>query len=260
MPVPTLIVTTRQITRMALTAAMISVAALGSAVTVAAQQDGRVFIHANGGLQTTSTDFADNIVFTEFVEDGDLDASYGIDSGAIIDIGGGVRLPANLGVGIGFSRFDTSHDASVDARIPHPFFFDRHRTIAGSAPGLTRTEAAVHLQLHWFAPVPDQMELSVFGGPSFFNVTQGLVTAVGFSQSYPFDEASFTEASTGEQSESAVGYNIGADVGYFFSRHVGVGVLVRFSGASVDLLSQDEGRISIDLGGLHAGGGLKLRF
>ena len=179
---------------------------------------------------------------------------------AIIDIGGGVRLPGNLGVGIGFSRFDTSNDASVDARLPHPFFFDRHRAIAGSAPGLTRTETAIHLQLRWFAPVPDQLELSVFGGPSFFNVTQGLVTAVGFSQSYPFDAASFTEASTGEQSKSAVGYNIGADVGYFFSRHVGVGALVRFSGASVELLSQDEGRVSIDLGGLHAGGGLRLRF
>ena len=86
------------------------------------------------------------------------------------------------------------------------------------------------------------------------------MTDVGFSQSYPFDKASFTEASTGEQSGSAVGYNIGVDVGYFFSRYVGVGALVRFSGASVDLVSQDEGRISIDLGGLHAGGGLKLRF
>ena len=260
MTLPTLIVTTRRMTRMALVAAMVSVTVLGAAVTVAAQQDGRVFISVNGGLQATSTDFADNIVFTAFVEDGDLDASYGIDSGAIIDIGGGVRLPGNLGVGIGFSRFDTSNDASVDARIPHPFFFDRHRAIAGSAPGLTHTETAVHLQLRWFAPVPDQIELSVFGGPSFFNVTQGLVTAVGFSQSYPFDKASFTEASTGEQSGSAVGYNIGVDVGYFFSRYVGVGALVRFSGASVDLVSQDEGRISIDLGGLHAGGGLKLRF
>ena len=138
MTLPTLIVTTRRMTRMALMAAMISVTVLGAAVTVAAQQDGRVFISVNGGLQATSTEFADNIVFTEFVEDGDLDASYGIDSGAIIDIGGGVRLPGNLGIGIGFSRFDTSNDASVDARIPHPFFFDRHRAIAGSAPGLTR--------------------------------------------------------------------------------------------------------------------------
>ncbi len=139
MTLPTLIITTRQMARLASMATMISVAVLGLAVTVAAQQDGRVFIHVNGGLQTTSTDFADNIVFTEFVEDGDLDATYGIDSGVIIDIGGGVRLPGNLGVGVGLSRFLKSNDASVDARIPHPFFFDRHRAISGSAAGLTRT-------------------------------------------------------------------------------------------------------------------------
>ena len=88
-----------------------------------AQPDGRLFIDINGGLQVTSTDFTDNIVITEFVEDGDLDATYGIDSGVILDIGGGVRLPGNLGVGVGFSRFDRRNDARVDARIPQPVLF-----------------------------------------------------------------------------------------------------------------------------------------
>ena len=85
-------VTTRQMTRMAWGAAMIGVSVLGSAVTVAAQQDGRVFISVNGGLQASSTDFTDNIVFTEFLEEGDLDTAYSIDSGAVIDIGGGFKL------------------------------------------------------------------------------------------------------------------------------------------------------------------------
>ena len=197
--------------------------------TATAQPDGRLFIDINGGLQVTSTDFTDNIVITEFVEDGDLDATYGIDSGVILDIGGGVRLPGNLGVGVGFSRFDRRNDARVDARIPHPFFFDRDRSITGSATNLTRTETAVHVQLRWFAPLRSRVSVSLFGGPTFFQVAQDLVTAVGFAQTYPFDVASFTSASTAEQSESAVGYNVGADVGYFFSRHVGVGMLIRFS-------------------------------
>ena len=253
-------VTIRQMIRMASMAAMISVAVLGSVVTVAAQQDGRVFIDINGGLQATSTAFTDNIVFTEFVEQGDFDATYAVDSGSIIDIGGGVRLPMNLGIGIGFSRFEKSHDARVDARIPHPFFFNRDRSISGSAPNLTRMETAVHVQLRWFAPSRSRVALSFFGGPTFFNVTQGLVTAVGFSQSYPFDVAVFTSAATNEQSKSAVGYNVGADVGFFFSRHVGVGALVRFSGASIDLVAEDAGRVAVDTGGFHAGGGLRLRF
>jgi hypothetical protein len=226
----------------------------------ATAQDSLVFISVNGGSQLTSTDFADNVVFTEFVEEGDFDAAYRIDSGAIFDIGGGVRLPFNLGIGAGFSRFDKSNDASVNARIPHPFFFDRDRSIAGSAASLTRTETAVHLQVRWFAPIPGAVELSVFGGPTFFSVTQGLVTAVEFSQTYPFDVASFTGAASGTQTESAVGYNVGADVGFFFSRYVGIGALVRFSRASLDLVSEDSGVISVDAGGFHAGGGLRLRF
>ena len=235
-------------------------AALLGPGTPAAAQDGRVYVDINGGIQATTTDFADNVVFTEFVEQGDFDATYAIDPGVIIDIDAGVRLPLSLGIGVGFSRFDTSNDAGVDARIPHPFFFDRARSIAGSATNLTRTETAVHVQLRWFTPLRGRGSLSFFGGSTFFCVTQDLVTTVGFAQTYPFDVASFTSASTATRSGSAVGYNVGADVGFFFSRNVGVGALVRLSGASVDLVSQDSGRVSIDLGGLHAGGGLRLRF
>lgn len=234
--------------------------ALLSWASLATAQDGRVYISVNGGSQTTSTDFADNVVFTEFVEEGDFDAAYGIDPGAIFDIGGGMRLPFNLGIGGGVTRFDQSDDASVNARIPHPFFFDRDRSIAGSAASLTRTETAVHLEVRWFAPIPGAVELSVFGGPTYVSVTQELVTAVAFSQTYPFDVATFTAAASGTQTESAVGYNVGADVGYFFSRYVGIGALVRFTRASLDLMSEDNGQISVDAGGLHAGGGLRLRF
>ena len=260
MTLPVIVTTTRQMTRMAWMAAMIGVAVLGSAVTVAAQQDGRVFIDINGGIQVTSADFTDNIVFTEFVEEGDLDAAYAINSGVVIDIGGGFKLLDNLGVGVGFSRFDKSHEANVTARVPHPFFFDRHRSISGSETGLSRTETAVHIQARWFVSVLDQVDLSLFGGPTFFNLTQDLVTGVDVGQSYPFDVASFADASTAQQSKSAVGYHVGADVGFFFSRSVGIGALVRFSRASVDLASEDGGTISIDTGGFHAGGGLRLRF
>jgi hypothetical protein len=226
----------------------------------AAAQDGRVFIDINGGTQATSTDFTDNVVFTEFVEEGDFDATYGIDSGLVVDISGGVAVGRRLAVGVGYSRFDKRNGASVDARIPHPFFFDRDRSIAGAAANLARTETAVHVQLRWFAPLGGRVSLSLFGGPTFFRVTQGLVTTVDFSQSYPFDDASFTSASTGDRSESALGYNVGVDAGFFFSRYIGVGVLARFARASVDLVSEDTGLVSIDTGGFHAGGGLRLRF
>ncbi len=138
-------------------------AALLAPPTPAAAQDGRLYVDINGGIQATTSDFADNVVFTEFVEQGDFDATYAIDSGVILDIGGGVRLPLNLGAGVGFSRFDKGNDASVDARIPHPFFFDSDRSVAGSATNLTRTETAVHVQVRWFAPVPSGLRATSSG-------------------------------------------------------------------------------------------------
>jgi len=231
-----------------------------SSVAPASAQNGRVFIDVNGGTQATSTDFVDNVLFTEFVEEGDFDATYAIDSGVIVDVSGGVALSRGLAIGVGYSRFNRTNDAGVDARIPHPFFFNRDRTVAGSLAGLTHEETAVHVQLRWFAPLGDRVSLALFGGPTFFKLSQDLVTTVGFSQSYPFDVATFTSAASGRDSASAVGYNVGADVSVFFSRHVGVGVLARFTRGTVDLVSQDEGLVSIDTGGFHAGGGLRLRF
>ena len=245
-------------TRRAVGPATVAIALVSATPSTA--QDGRVFIDVNGGLQATSTDFVDNVLFTEFVEEGDFDATYAIDTGVIVDVSGGVALGRGLALGAGYSRFNRQNDASIDARIPHPFFFNRDRTIVGSSANLTHEETAVHVQLRWFAPLRGRVSLALFGGPTFFNLRQGLVTTVDFSQSYPFNEASFTSAATGSDSASAVGYNVGADVSVFFSRFVGVGVLARYTRCTVDLVSQDEGLVSIDAGGFHAGGGLRLRF
>ena len=239
---------------------MVAIAALLGSGTPAEAQDGRVFIEVNGGAQATSTEFADNVVFTEFVEQGDFDAAYAVDKAAFFDVGGGFVLSRNAALAVVYTRFTKDSDATVDARIPHPFFFNRDRAIAGSATDLNRAEHGLHVQLRWLAPVPAPFEVAVFGGPTFFNVRQDLVTTVGFSQTYPFDVASFTTASTERQSDWAAGYNVGADVAYFLSPHVGIGGLARFTSGTLSLTSEDGGRISTDAGGFHLGGGLRLRF
>ena len=264
-----LTVTTCQMTRMAAMAAMIGVAVVGSATTVAAQQrsDGlnrprpaRGFVTVNGGYQATSTDFADNVVFTRFVEEGDLDAKYGLGAGALYDVGGAVRVWQNLAVGVAVSAFSEDSDTSVTARIPHPFFFDRDRQVSGSQGDLGREETAVHVRAIWVVPVTEAVEVAVFGGPTFFNIKQELVSDVLFTQAYPFDAATYTGATTGTQSESAVGFNVGADLAFYFSGHIGVGWLARFSRATIDLPSQDGGTVAVDTGGFQTGGGLRLRF
>ena len=171
-----------------------------------------------------------------------------------------MRVWRNLAVGVAVSAFGKESDTSVTARIPHPFFFDRDRQVSGSPGDLRREETAVHVQAIWVVPVSAALEVAVFGGPTFFNISQDLVTDVLFTQVYPYDTATYAGISTGRQSESKVGFNVGADVSFYFSGHVGVGWLARFSRATIDLPSQDGGTVTVDTGGFQTGGGLRLRF
>ena len=138
---------------------------LGSVRNGAAQGawEPRGFVSINGGIQATSTDFTDNVVFTRFVEEGDFDAGYRVDGDAVFYVSGGVRVWQNLAIGVGVSRFSRDDDADVTARIPHPFFFDQHRPISGSAVGLRRQEIAVHVQALWIVPANDECERNLVG-------------------------------------------------------------------------------------------------
>ena len=247
--------------RRSATAAFIAAALAGTLLLPAAAgaQTGG-WVGFNGATQATATTFTDNVGFIEFHEDADFDADYAVGTGAVFDGGAGVRLANGIGFGVAVSRFERLDPVSLDARIPHPFFFDRPRSLTGSEPDLTRLETAVHVEVRWFQSVSDTVELAVFGGPTLFNVRQDLVTAIGYDHAYPYDEASLASTTTEAASASAVGFHAGADVGFFFSETVGVGALIRYSGGSVDLPGEGEGMVPIDTGGFHIGGGLRLRF
>ena len=158
-----------------------------------------------------------------------------------------------MGIGVGVSRAALDVATTVAAQVPHLFFFGRDRSISGTAP-LTREETAVHVQVLAVLPVSDVFAVSVFGGPTFFTVTQDLVSDVAFTHSYPYDTAAFSAATTVTTQELKIGFNVGDDVTYYFSTHVGVGWLTRYSGATIELPSANDGTVSI------TAGGLRLRF
>ncbi len=235
---------------------------LGITSTATAQQpwEYQGFLSINGGYQVTTSDFTDNTTFTLFVEEGDFDATYEAETGFVFDGAGGVRVWRNLAIGGGVSIFDTNSSATVAARLPHPFHFDRHRLVDGTASELTRREIGIHVQATWMVPVSDQLDIGIFGGPTFFIVDQDLATEVEFTHAFPFDTASFTGVTTSSESESGIGFNVGIDVGYYFSPTLGVGGMARFTRGTVDFISVDGGSASATVGGLNVGGGLRVRF
>lgn len=254
---------TPTVIQVALMMAAVSCAVAGSAVSVAAQQTSAVtrgFVAFDGGLQTSPGDFSDSQVFSLFVEEGRFENVYEGAGSLVFDARAAGRVWRHLAIGGGVSLFNSDVDARVSARLPHPFFFNQPRNVSGVAEGLARSETAVHIQVMWIAPVNDRLDVAVFGGPTFFSVKQDLVEGIEFSQVFPFDTAQFAGVTAVEASQSTVGFNVGVDVGFYFSEYVGLGGLVRFSRATVDFGLPAGGVVPADLGGLQTTGGLRVRF
>jgi hypothetical protein len=91
-------------------------------------------------------------------------------------------------------------------------------------------------------------------------MSQDVVTAVDYSEEYPYDSASFRSGITTSVERTKVGLGVGGDLAYFVSRHTGIGVSARFSGGTVELPAMDGGVIESRIGGFEIGAGLRLRF
>ena len=222
--------------------------------------DSRGVVVINGGYQLTTNNFADGAVRRDNAEDGRIDTEYVVKGGPSFDVAVGARLWRRLGIGVEVSRFSVSTPASVRASLPHPFFFDQHRSVSGDASGLTREELAVHAQVRGVFPVGTRLQVMVFGGPSFFQVKQGIVTDLTYTNDYPYDEALFAAATTTDAKALKMGFNAGGDLAFFFTRNIGVGATVQFSGTTVALPSAGGASREVKVGGVKTGGGLRVRF
>jgi len=218
----------------------------------------RAFISVDGIYQVGSHDFGDSATIRENAENGRFDTDYTVKAGPAFNVSGGGLLSRSLAVGVGVTRFSKSTVTAVNASVPHPFFFNQPRSVTGEYEG-SRSELAVHVQVRGLIPVSDRVQVALFGGPSFFTVEQSIVSDFDFTESYPFDTATFSRVVADTQSESKVGFNVGGDVSYFFSRQVGVGMTAQYSGATVQM-TVPSGTADIKAGGGQIGGGLRLRF
>lgn len=236
------------------------VAAPAAAQTAPPPAAPKVMISVNGGAQVSSHKFTQTSTLRVNQEDGSVEADYTSKGAPLFDVGGGVKLQDRLWVTVAFSSFSKKSGADVSARIPHPLVFNQLRSVDGTISGVTHKETAVHADAMWTLPVPGKLNVGVFAGPTFFSVGQDLVSSVAYTETYPFDSATFTGAPTTRGKKSVVGFNAGADVSMFLTERLGVGGLVRFSGATAKIGTPLGGSVSVKAGGLEVGGGIRLRF
>jgi hypothetical protein len=257
----------RNLAIVALTGTLLLIASTGTAQTWSE----RVYVSVNGAFQSTTNDFGDRFEFDKDLETGSTDVDYRVGSGVVFDGGGGVRLWKNFGVGAAVSVFNRKNPADTTTRSPHPFLFNQGREVTGAADDITRTETAVHVQAMYFLATSGHLRVVLSGGPTFFRLKQDLVSEVALTETFPYDTAAFSTVRKQTITGTAPSFNVGADVVWMLRPGFGVGGLVRFSRASIDLdapvsrasseLNAPSNRtVSVDGGGIYAGGGIRLLF
>jgi len=188
-----------------------------------------------------------------------ITADHDVKTALGFSAGGAVRILPRIWVGAQYAMAEMKPSASITAVIPHPILFNASRTVEGSVSDVIHNEQNVHVALMYALPI-QAVDVKVMGGPTFFNLKQDFVTGVTISETYPFDTATFSNATTKQLSERAVGFNAGVDISRLLSSNVGIGGLIRYSRADVKFDDPDVGRQTVKAGGFEAAGGLRLRF
>src|SRR5262245_32506462 len=175
----------------------------------AAQTTKNIFVDVNFGGQFASRTFVVEGVQEVYGENAIFSTSHEVGSSDLFDISGGYRVWRDLSIGLGYSYFGSSGDATLTAAVPHPLVHDRRAVTTVTAPDLKRTEKAVHLQFLWTVPVTDKIDASFIVGPSFISAKQDLVNNISVPANTQ-DAIPVLET----QSDWATGFHIGADLSY----------------------------------------------
>jgi hypothetical protein len=240
------------------------VVALLYATSASAQE--RIRISINAGQQTSSTIVKQEQTFERYFEQGSFTFERLVPTAVIYDLGLAVRLWRGLHAGAAVSVFDDKSGAgTVTARVPHPLQFNKPRTVTGEVPNATRREVGQHLMFGWNVKTAGGVEFLLFAGPSIIATDQLVVKNLTLEldqEVFPFDELAFPPVVSEALRENVMGYNVGVDMAWRFARNVGVGLLVRFSEGTQAFTPTPSGATPVDVtvGGLQAGGGLRLTF
>jgi hypothetical protein len=239
-------------------------AAVCCAASASAQERFRISI--NAGQQTSSTIVKQEQTFERYFEQGSFTFERLVPTAVTYDLGLAVRLWRGLHAGAAVSVFDDKNGGgTITARVPHPLQFNRQRTVTGDVANATRREVGQHIMVGWNVQTAGGLEFLLFGGPSIFATDQLVVKSLAIDldkEVFPFDTLAFPPVDTETLRENVTGYNVGVDMTWRFARHVGVGLLVRFSEGKKAFAPTPSGSTPVDVtvGGLQAGGGLRLVF
>jgi hypothetical protein len=249
---------------------IVACALLGAAPAAAQDSRGwpqRAYVTIDIPFQPLGNEFSESVRVADAFAKSEtdvFDARYASTRGPLFDAGAGVRIAGGFGVGVTASWFRRSADSTFDLRVPNPLVANAPRQLTGTVAGLQRREAAAHIQaLYAIGVGKGRMMLSA--GPTVVRVTQDLLRSIEFDEHAGFTAIAFSQAVTSQASDTAVGFNLGADLSWPLAAHVAVGSMTRYSRARVTLdpggsTASTARAVELHAGGLQIGAGIRLLF
>ena len=237
-------------------------ARVASAQTAAATDRG--YINVGWGVESGSSAMSDTRTSLIYEESASITSASKFTSGSLFDVGVGIRVWKNLTVGAAYHQEQNDTNGELTGSIPSPVFFNRPRDLSVEVQNLDRKESAAHLVIGWMVPIGNKFDVMVFGGPSFFRITQDSVSDLTITE----PGGAFTTVTAApqitERAKSVTGFNVGLDGTYILwsndSIRVGAGGFVRFTQASTEIEMLSGAGVPTDVGGVQFGFGGRLRF
>jgi hypothetical protein len=221
-------------------------------------------VNIDGGYRAGVEDVtrAANAFTQDFAEQGTIATNFGKRSGFAFNFLVAQPVEGTTGIGLAVDYYVRSQKASVDAHVPHPFYFNQLRTATFAAPALSAHEAALHIPFLWMPPARGRSRLRIlaFGGPSLFYLSQTVVSDVNLDEEYPYDTVSITGVVTEDRKSIRFGFHAGADFSYMRKPGWGFGAGVRYSRATLKFRNDGDADTTGAAGGVTAVGGLRFRF
>jgi len=221
----------------------------------------RAFINVNMALQLTASPFDEGLAPVIYAERAVVTATHAGEAGPLtIEPAGGVRLWRNLGAGAALTRRNVVETITVHALVPHPVLFNQPRAGTKDAP-FQRSDLAVHAYALLMLPVHPRLDVALSAGPSFITVRQDFLGAIEVTETgAPFTTVTIADVAVITREVRTIGLNASADVTWFLTPVLGIGVTTRYVRGYAATTLTDGRPVDLNVGGLQIGVGARLRF
>ena len=240
----------------------IMVLSFASAHAQTSDWDGTGFVTIGGGTQSASQTFKSTKSVMKYGELAEFETDYSSSNGAILDVSAGIRVWQKLAFSVGVSLFESQDNISGQGTVPNPLFIGRPRTVTFEGASFQHRQLGIHLSIVYVIPLSERIRVSVFGGPTLFQLNQDIVEELqlGPETGAPlFNTVEVQSAVATSVTQAGIGGHFGFDGTYLLTSQFGVTGTFRFAGGSVELLDGDSA-IPVDVGGPQFSAGLRLFF